>query len=151
MDSQVFTTSEIAQITGFSLRQLDYWASHNLIIPAVQQSLGPGTRKLYSIENLIQLQFFKRLKQFGWSTQKIKQAIDTLKIVMDDPSPLKNAVLVNANGTIVALFKTKEGERIVLDALSTSGQQVMGIVLEMLIEQTVQLKKQTPEEVVSHV
>ena len=139
MSDQVFTTSEIAHITGFSLRQLDYWAARNLIIPAVQQSLGPGTRKLYSIENLIQLQFVKRLKHFRWSTQKIRQAIETLKNVMDDANPLKNAVLVHGNGTIIALCKTKEGERIMLDALSNGGQQVMGIVLETLIEEVQQL------------
>jgi len=141
MSDQVFTTSEIAHITGFSLRQLDYWALHSIIVPDIQQSLGPGTRKLYSTENVIQLQIVKRLKSFGWSTQKIRTAIDRLREVMTDPDPLKKAILIHNKNTIIALCKTKAGERIILDALSSTGQQVMPIVLEMLMEEILQLSE----------
>ena len=130
-----YTTVEVAQATGFSVRQLDYWAQQGLLVPGVQQSHGPGTRKLYSVEDLAQLQLIRRLKQHGWSTRKIRRAVNTLRVVMDDPNPLKNAILVHSKGTLVALCKTKEGERILLDALNAGGQQVMGIVLEMLMEE----------------
>ncbi len=137
--SRAFTTYEVALATGFSVRQLDYWAQHNLLPPSVQQSHGPGTHKLYSVDDLIQVQFIRQLKHYGWSTRKIRKAIETLRIVMDDPDPLKNAVLVHSKGMLVALCKTKEGERIMLDALSISGQQVMGIVLEVLVEEVHQI------------
>ena len=139
MDSQVYTTSEIVQITGFTHRQLDYWAQRGLVVPNKQQSSGPGSRKLYSIENLIELNFVRRLKESGWSTHKIREAVETLKDIMGDPNPLKNAVLYHGGKkTIVALCKTKEGERIILDALSSGGQQVMGIVLETLINEALE-------------
>src|SRR6266581_3745311 len=125
--------------TGFSIRQLDYWAQEDLLVPSIQQSHGPGTRRIYSIEDLVHLQFIRQLKRYGWSTRKIRKAINTLRVVMNDPNPLKNAVLVHGKGTLIALCKTKEGESILLDALSTAGQQVMGIVLEMLIEEAQQI------------
>ena len=54
---------------------------------------------------------------------------------MNDTNPLRNAILVHGKGTIFALSKTKEGERILTDALSTTGQQVMSFVLETLQEE----------------
>ncbi len=136
MAQDVFTTMDIVHITGFSERQLDYWARQGIVVPSVQQSHGPGSRRLYSIEDLVQLNFIRQLKRHGWSTQKIREAIVRLREVMGDPNPLKSAMLFDGKGTMLALCKTKEGERILLDVLSTGGQLVMGIVLEMLIEET---------------
>ncbi len=136
MAYDVFTTMDIVRITGFSERQLDYWARQGIVIPSIRQSHGPGSRRLYAIEDLVQLNFIRQLKLHGWSTQKIREAIVRLREVMGDPNPLKSAMLFDGRGTMLAICKTKEGERILLDALSTGGQLVMGIVLEVLIEET---------------
>src|SRR6266581_85415 len=136
MAYDVFTTMDIVRITGFSERQLDYWARQGIVIPSIRQSHGPGSRRLYAIEDLVQLNFIRQLKLHGWSTQKIREAIVRLREVMGDPNPLKSAMLFDGRGTMLAICKTKEGERILLDALSTGGQLVMGIVLEVLSEET---------------
>ena len=136
----------IVHITGFSERQLDYWARQGIVVPSVQQSHGSGSRRLYAIEDLVQLNFIRQLKRHGWSTQKIREAIVRLREIMGDPNPLKSAMLFDGKGTMLALCKTKEGERILLDALSTGGQLVMGIVLEMLIEETLRALTYSDEE-----
>src|SRR5712691_11838281 len=100
MHSQSYTTAEIAQAVGFSIRQLDYWAQQGMVVPGVQNAQGSGTRKLYAIDDLIQLQFIRQLKQFGWSTQKIRKAIVILRDIMNDPNPLKHAVLVHGGNTL---------------------------------------------------
>jgi DNA-binding transcriptional MerR regulator len=146
MAQDVFTTMNIVHITGFSERQLDYWARQGIVVPSVQQSHGPGSRRLYAIEDLVQLNFIRQLKRHGWSTQKIREAIVRLREVMSDPNPLKSAMLFDGKGTMLALCKTIEGERILLDALSTGGQLVMGIVLEMLIEETLRAVTYSDEE-----
>ena len=51
---------------------------------------------------------------------------------MDHPDPLKRALLIHSKRTILAICKTKEGERILLDTLDPTGQQVMWILLETL-------------------
>ncbi|HEY1248499.1 MAG TPA: hypothetical protein VGE97_05905 [Nitrososphaera sp.] len=53
---------------------------------------------------------------------------------MDDANPLRNALL-HGGRTLFALNKTKEEERILIDALSTTRQQVMNFVLEPLLEE----------------
>ncbi|SRR6266436_9023102 len=138
MTSHAYTTAEVANATGFSVRQLDYWTQQGLLRPSIQQSHGPGTRRLYSVEDLIQLQFIRQLRHFGWSLQKIRTAIDTLRDVMNDPNPLKHAMLLHDKKTIIALYKTKEGEQILFDTLSAGRQQVMGIVLELLMEEAIE-------------
>ena len=146
MAQDVFTTMNIVHITGFSERQLDYWARQGRVVPSVQQSHGSGSRRLYAIEDLVQLNFIRQLKRHGWSTQKIREAIVRLREIMGDPNPLKSAMLFDGKGTMLALCKTKEGERSLLDALSTGGQLVMGIVLEMLIEETLRALTYSDEE-----
>ncbi len=64
---------------------------------------------------------------------------------MNVSDPLKYAILVNGKNMLIALCKTKEGERIAIDALSVGGQQVMGIVVEMLIEEAYQLTSEIKE------
>jgi DNA-binding transcriptional MerR regulator len=145
MASHVYTTAEVARMTGFSHKQLDYWASKGLLVPGVQRSYGPGTRRLYSVDDLVQLQFIRHLKSYGWSTRRIGQAAKTLRGVMNVSDPLKYAILVNGKNMLIALCKTKEGERIAIDALSVGGQQVMGIVVEMLIEEAYQLTSEIKE------
>ncbi len=75
----VYTTTEVAEITGFSLRQLDYWARERMIMPSFQQAHGSGSRRLYTVEDLVQLNIVRQLKKHNWSTQKIHKAIETLK------------------------------------------------------------------------
>jgi DNA-binding transcriptional MerR regulator len=135
MQEHLYTTTEVAEITGFSLRQLDYWAREKMIIPSFQQAHGSGSRRLYTVEDLVQLNIVRQLKKHNWSTQKIHKAIETLKDVMNDANPLRNAILVHGKGTIFALSRTRKGERILIDAFSTTGQQVMSFVLESLLEE----------------
>lgn len=135
MQEPTYTTAEMARVTGFSLRQLDYWARIGMIIPSFQQAQGSGSCRLYTTEDLVQLNIVRQLKKHHWSTQKIHKAIETLKDVMGDANPLRNAILLHGEGTIFALSKTREGERILIDALSTTGQQVMNFVLEALLEE----------------
>ncbi len=149
MAALTFSTAEVARATGFSLKQLDYWAQRGILVPSIQQSNGPGTRKRYSVDDLVQLQLIRQLKHFGWSMQKIGKAIDTLRIVMNDPNPLKHAVLMHGRNMLIALCKTKEGERIAIDALSVGGQQVMGIVVEMLIEEAQRIASKRDGSVMS--
>jgi len=135
MAQEVFTTMDIVRITGFTERQLGYWDQQGIVRPGAQQPNGPGSRRLYTIDDLVQLNLIRQLKSHGWSTQKIREAIVRLRDIMDDPNPLKSAIVIDGKGTILALYKTKEGERVLFDVLSDGGQLVMGIALEMLIEE----------------
>lgn len=130
---QVFSSTEVAHITGISRQRLDYWARTKLLRPSIRDAHGKGTRRLYSLDDLVQLQFVQRLHTNKWSTQKIRKAITRLRVFLTSS---EEAVLIDGKNTILALFRTKRGEQILLDTLSSGGQQVLEIVLETLIEET---------------
>lgn len=132
MDKHIYSTTDIARMTGFSIRQLDYWANQGIVVPSAQHSHGPGTRRLYNFEDVVQFRFIRQLLNHGWSIQKIRRAISKLRLVMDDPNPLKSAVLIHNRRSILAICKTREGEKILVDTLDAGGQQVMWIFLEAL-------------------
>jgi DNA-binding transcriptional MerR regulator len=136
LTSKTYTTTEVALMSGFSVRQIGYWAKQGVIVPSIQQAHGSGTRRLYSFDDLLQLRFVRQLMNYGWSLQKIREAIARLRDIMGDPQSLQKAVLVHGSQTILAICKTKEGERIILDMLDPGGQQVMWIFLEALKEET---------------
>ncbi len=147
--TRTYTTAEVAYVSGFSVRQISYWAQQGIIAPSVQQAYGSGTRRRYSFDDLLQLRFVRQLISHGWSVQKIREAITKLREVMDDPHILQKAVLVHGSQTILAICKTKEGERILLDALDSGGQQVMWIFLWTLQEETLHVAALPKEKVVS--
>lgn len=134
--TRTYTTAEVAEISGFSIRQISYWAEQKIIVPSIQQAHGSGTRRRYSFDDLLQLRFVKQLMKHGWSLQKIREAVSRLRDVMGDQQSLHKAVLMHGSNTILAICKTKEGERIILDSLDPGGQQVMWIFLEALKEET---------------
>lgn len=127
-----FNTAQIARISGFSIRQLDYWAKTGMLVPSISRSSGPGTRKLYSFDDLVRIQFIKQLHSQGWSTQKSRQAIEQLGEFMSERPDYRNFRLISDKNTILILCETEEKQQILLDALNPSGQQVLWIILEML-------------------
>ena len=135
MSQQTFTTLQVADITGLSVRQLNHWAHLRLFVPGAYHAHGSGTRHLYTHQDLVQLASLKRLKCYRWSTQKIQRAIAILRDVMKDENPLRRSMIV-ADSKVMVVCKTKAGEQIMIDALVEGGQQLMNIVLEIWEEET---------------
>ena len=145
--SRTYSTNEVAEMSGFSVRQIAYWAKQGIIVPSVQQAHGSGTRRRYSFDDLLQLRFVRQLRNRGWSVQKIREAINKLREVMDDPHILQRAIPVHGARTILAICKTKEGERILLDCLDPGGQQVMWIYLWTLQEEALLATSSVEEKI----
>lgn len=131
-----FTTVQVSRVTGFSVRRLDYWASSKLLVPSLKQSMGSGSRRLYSFDDLVRLHFIKQLQQAGWSIQKIRKAIKHLEEFMERKPEYRNFSLVPDKHTILILCETEERQHLLFDALSSGGQQVLWIVMELLMGET---------------
>jgi DNA-binding transcriptional MerR regulator len=130
-----YSTAEAASLSGFTVRQLDYWYKQKVLIPSVQQSKGSGTRRKYGFDDLVNLRFIRRLKDHGWSTQKIRIAITKLEHFKKDPN-FEKPILIYEKQMLLAICQTEANERIFIDALNPSGQQIMWIALDALVEET---------------
>jgi DNA-binding transcriptional MerR regulator len=138
MAQRGFSTKQVSEMTGLTVRQLTHWAQYGTFTPAVQQPDGPGTRSLYSYDDIVQLRSLRLLQCRRWSIQKLEKAIIMLREVMRDPHPLRQATLIGDRHTLLAIYKTKEGERVMLDGQRMGGQQVLSLVLETVEVETQQ-------------
>lgn len=136
MDQRGFSTKQVAEMTGLTVRQLTHWAQQGTFTPAVQSPGGPGTRSLYSLDDVIQLRSLRLLQCRRWSPRKLERAIAMLREVMSDPHPLRQAILIGDLHTLLAIYKTKEGARVMLDGQRAGGQHVLSLVLETVEAET---------------
>jgi DNA-binding transcriptional MerR regulator len=134
---KVFSSSDITQMYGFSQRQIDGWDRSGMICPSLKSGKGKGHRRLYSPEDILCFRFIKRLQDAGWHTRTIRTAIQNLKQVLPDKNPLRDLILLDANGSILARCSTIDGGAILLDILKR-GQLVMIFTLSSLQEQVSQ-------------
>lgn len=74
-----FSSKTVANVTGVTARQLDYWADTGFIIPSVQAGAGRGKVRLYDFVDLLQVKVAKQLGDAGISLQKMRKAVDVLR------------------------------------------------------------------------
>jgi len=120
-----FSSAEVSQITGISCRQLAYWDITGLLKPSVRPALGRGSRRLYSIRDLVELKIIIRLLNSSLSLQRVRNSLQFIKVL---PEPLEDVIILT-DGNTIYLYKDKE---IFLDTLN-QGQTVLRIVVEDLI------------------
>jgi DNA-binding transcriptional MerR regulator len=131
---KVFSSSDISRLYGFSQRQIDGWDRIGMITPSIRSAKGKGHHRLYSVDDVLCFRFIKRLQDAGWHTKTIRTAIKNLRAILPDKDPLRDLVLLNANGSIVARCTLEDGQGILVDALS-HGQLVMAFTLSALQNQ----------------
>jgi DNA-binding transcriptional MerR regulator len=84
----VFTSGEVRRLVGATQRQLSYWDVSTLASPHGRGAQGSGSRRLYTLLDVLELKLIRRLREAGLSLQKIRQALIILYELSDDPAPL---------------------------------------------------------------
>jgi DNA-binding transcriptional MerR regulator len=69
-----FTSVEVAQLTGISLRQLQWWDERRIVVPQ-----RDGHRRVYSLEDLAEVAIICELRRRGFSLQKIRRVMRFLQ------------------------------------------------------------------------
>lgn len=122
-----FRGPQVCKIVGISYRQLDYWARTDLVTPSIQDARGSGSQRLYSFEDLVDLKLVKKLLDAGVSLQRVREAIDYLHEMGQDPT----GITIASDGKTVYACKSPEE---VFDLLR-KGQGVFGIALDPVMEE----------------
>ena len=84
----LFTSGEVQEIVGLTQRQLAYWDDPALARPHGRPAQGRGSRRLYTVLDVVQLKLILRLRQAGLSLQKVRRALQNLSDIVDEPAPL---------------------------------------------------------------
>ncbi len=69
-----FTSSEIAEMTGVSLRQLQWWDEQKVVSPRHE-----GHKRIYLAEEAVEIAVIAELRRKGFSLQKIRQVLRFLQ------------------------------------------------------------------------
>ena len=75
---QVYTSSEVARISGVSLRQLQWWDERNVVSPSQQ-----GHRRVYLPSEVVEVSVIAALRKKGFSLQKIRRVLRFLQKEMN--------------------------------------------------------------------
>jgi DNA-binding transcriptional MerR regulator len=69
----VFTSREVVDMTGISARQLQWWDERAVVVPARQ-----GHRRLYSMQDLMDVAVICELRRKGFSLQRVRAVMSFL-------------------------------------------------------------------------
>jgi DNA-binding transcriptional MerR regulator len=69
-----FTSRRVAELTGISLRQLQWWDERGIVVPA-----RDGHKRIYSLDDLAEIAVICELRERGFSLQKIRRVIRFLQ------------------------------------------------------------------------
>jgi len=114
-----FTPKETRWVVGISRRKLDYWARSGLVVPSIKKAEGARTRRMYSTGDMARVIAVKKLRDEGVSLQRIRKAVDYLKVVSHSKRPLEDFKLRGEKGNI---FIRTQDPKVWLDVFRRPGQ-----------------------------
>jgi DNA-binding transcriptional MerR regulator len=79
---KLYSSREVAQLTGLTARQLQWWAKANLFPPAVEShktEAGGFTERRYTPIELLELMVLADLRRKGFTVGRIRKLLDVLR------------------------------------------------------------------------
>ena len=96
-----FRISEVAHVVGATRRQLEHWGETGLVSPSIRSASGRGSRRLYSIEDILELKILMRLLDSSLPLQRIRSSFRFIR----DQSKTLASFLVLTDGKTVYFFE----------------------------------------------
>jgi DNA-binding transcriptional MerR regulator len=79
---KTYSSREVASLTGLTARQLQWWDARRVLRPAIPPRRTPAggfTERRYTPVELLELLVLAELRRHGFSVQKIRRLLDTLR------------------------------------------------------------------------
>lgn len=115
MKRKGFRTGIVRKLIGLSYKRIEYYDQHGIVHPDLQKARGRGSRRLYSRDNLAELNVLKKLMDRDITLYKIRKAIAEIKKRFPKMKrPLKDMEFLT-NGQTIFIKNPQTGE--VIDLL----------------------------------
>ncbi|HYE88245.1 MAG TPA: MerR family transcriptional regulator [Vicinamibacterales bacterium] len=79
---KLYSSREVAQLTGLTARQLQWWAKRNLFPPAIESQkteAGGFTERRYTPIELLELMVLADLRRKGFTVARIRKLLEVLR------------------------------------------------------------------------
>lgn len=98
---RLYTARDVKRLVGVSQRQLTYWDESGLIEPHGNRAEGSGSRRLYTLLDVVQLKIISRLLGASVSLQKIRVALAFARDLQEEPAPLRELEVMTDGQRVV--------------------------------------------------
>ena len=122
-----FRISEVSHVVGATRRQLAYWDKTGLVSPSLRSASGRGSRRLYSIEDIFELEILMRLLRSSLPLQRIRSSFNFIR----GQTRALASFVVLTDGRTVYFY---EDDKVLVDTLK-QGQTVLRIAVQGLISE----------------
>lgn len=122
-----FRISEVSRLVGATKRQLAYWDKTGLVSPSLRSATGRGSRRLYSVEDILALKILVRLLDSSLPLQRIRPSFSFIR---RQSKTLASSLLLTDGKTIYFY----ENSDVLVDTLK-QGQTVLRIAVQDLISE----------------
>ena len=131
--SPTFTSRGVAQLTGISLRQLQWWDERGIVVPA-----RDGHKRIYSLDDLAEVAVICELRERGFSLRKVRHVVrflqrETGKRLVDTVRATSEYHLLT-DGRHIFLQDSARG---VVDLLKNSRQPMLAVCLTDTVQRIV--------------
>jgi DNA-binding transcriptional MerR regulator len=116
-----FSTQEVSELTGASIRQIDHWARTGLVKPSERDAAGRGSRRRYSFRDVVAVRTVQNLRERYCPLQQIRATIKYLE---------KNYPNESNAAALARVTLLTDGRRVYL---LTDEQGVMEVVTKQLV------------------
>jgi DNA-binding transcriptional MerR regulator len=120
-----YSSSQVASLTGITLRQLQWWDEHGIVVPD-----RAGHCRLYSPEDLAEIAVICELRRKGFSLQRVRKVMRFLQKELG--RRLVETTLANAEVHLLSDGKhlfLEDSERGVIDVLKNAKQPLLAVCL----------------------
>ncbi|MCC7496849.1 MAG: MerR family transcriptional regulator [Bryobacterales bacterium] len=136
---RTYPSSEVSRIAGVSLRQLQWWDERKVVSPRHE-----GHRRVYSLEEVVEITVIAELRRKGFSLQKIRRVLRFLQREMG--KRLVNVFSSDSDLNLVTDGKSiylEENQSRVIDILKNARQPMF---LVSVTDQARRLAPGTPKK-----
>lgn len=74
VDNRAYSSTDVAHLAGVSLRQLQWWDEQKVVSPRHE-----GHKRLYALEEVVEVSVIAELRRKGFSLQKIRRVLRFLQ------------------------------------------------------------------------
>jgi len=100
-----FTSAEVRRITGISTMQINHWDRLGIAKPSVRAAEGCGSRRLYSIDDLIAVEIAHQLRAVNIGLECLAVAMSHLRAIWPSRASMARVVLIRPDGSCETFAK----------------------------------------------
>ena len=108
-----FTKKRTAEISGLSLRAVQYYTERGLVTPELDPGEGRGSTRLYSMTNLHEFALIKALSQYGMAYSQLRDIMDHVRMMLFSKGTSafrKQREPGQKDGPFLAIYRLSNGE-----------------------------------------